>query len=309
MADSPYAGVRWCWWAALLGSLVVGVPPAEAQWRWQDWFRRPRVEPATVRYWAEKVRYDPDAAQRLEAVRRLAEVDPRVHGDVLPALLAALRYDPAPAVRQAAAETLGRFPVLYAQAGLALEQTLEQDQSLAVREAARQGLWNYHLLGYRSSKGVGGFIGQTEEPPLALPATTVLRSGASQTATSQEVRITPARWGLSLPSLFGSSTRLPSPIRACPESSSAIATVNGGNGLETAEPPIARPSSRVAASVVHWHEPPVRPLLREPPRMWLPPPIAASLPPIVPLPEEILAGPPRLESTAEPPLAQPSHRR
>jgi hypothetical protein len=96
----------------------------------------------------------------------------------------------------------GQYPTLFAQAGLALEEALEQDPVPAVQEAARQALWNYHLLGYRSSKGVEGFVGQTQEPPLAPQAvrsySQVISSYSSETpAPLPAVRRVPSLWSSS----------------------------------------------------------------------------------------------------------------
>lgn len=294
-----HAAVRAGLW--ILTALLVWESSASGQWRWQDWFRLPRLEPARVRYWAEKLRSEKDPALRLEALRRLAEADPRVHADVLPALVAVLRYDPSPALRQAAAETLGQFPVLFAQAGLALEETLEQDPVLAVQEAARQALWNYHLLGYRSSKGVGGFVGQTEEPPLAPQPAGLYRSETLPTLASPRRFATP--WSFSLPPLLSPSSRSfwssppPPPDPVSPFWPHAAAR-------GTPEPPLARtPPS--PTWTIHLAEPPIRTVLREPPRFLQPPPIAAALPPIVPLPDQSFLPSSRHFSNPEPPLASP----
>jgi hypothetical protein len=285
----------------ILVPMLIGESTAFAQWRWQDWFRLPRLEPARVRYWAERLRSEKDPALRLEALRRLAEADPRVHADVLPALLATLRSDPSPALRQAAAETLGQYPILFAQAGLALEEALEQDPVLAVQEAARQALWNYHLLGYRSSKGVGGFVGQTQEPPLAPPPAGLYSSEAP--ASLPAVRRFSFPWSSSLPPLLSPSSRsLWSSPSSPSDATTALFSPAGIRG--TAEPPLARtpPSS---SGAIHLVEPPLRTVLREPPRNLQPPPIADALPPIVPLPDQILVSPPPFPSNREPPLASP----
>jgi hypothetical protein len=295
-----HAATRTSLW--ILTAWLAWQASASGQWRWQDWFRLPRLEPARVRYWAEKLRTEKDPALRLEALRRLAEADPRVHADVLPALVAALRYDPSPALRQAAAETLGQFPVLFAQAGLALEEALEQDPVVAVQEAARQALWNYHLLGYRSSKGAGGFVGQTEEPPLAPQPAGLHQSEAMPPLPSTRRIASP--WSSSLPPLLSPSSRLfwSSPL-VTREAASPSSTLVGTGG--TPEPPLAR-TPPPPTWTIHLTEPPLRTVLREPPpRLLQPPPIAAALPPIVPLPDQIFLPPPPNSSSHEPPLASP----
>ncbi|MEJ5276121.1 MAG: HEAT repeat domain-containing protein [Thermogemmata sp.] len=275
---------------------------ASGQWRWQDWFRLPRLEPARVRYWAEKLRSEKDPALRLEALRRLAEADPRVHADVLPALVAALRYDPSPALRQAAAETLGQFPVLFAQAGLALEEALEQDPVVAVQEAARQALWNYHLLGYRSSKGAGGFVGQTEEPPLAPQPAALHQTQALSPLPSTRRLVFP--WASSLPPLLSPSSRSFWSYPLVSSEASSPSSPPAGTG-GTPEPPLARTPPPPTWNI-QLMEPPIRTVLREPPRLLQPPPIAAALPSIVPLPDQIFLPPLPNSSSPEPPLASPT---
>jgi|YNPMSStandDraft_1061717.scaffolds.fasta_scaffold13080_3 hypothetical protein len=292
----------------ILATVPIWDATALGQWRWQDWFRLPRLEPVRVRYWAEKLRTEKDPALRLEALRRLAEADPRVHGDVLPTLLATLRTDPSPALRQAAAETLGQYPTLFAQAGLALEEALEQDPVPAVQEAARQALWNYHLLGYRSSKGVGGFVGQTQEPPLAPQAvrsySQVISSYSSETpAPLPAVRRVPSLWSSSLPPLLA-----PSPLSLGSSPSSVFYTTpdlfSSVGAAATAEPPLARTPPPLT-STVDLTEPPVRTVLREPPRTLQPPPIADALPPIVLSPDQIPGHIPLIRFSSEPPRASP----
>ncbi len=292
-------------WRNLSYSAVIyllAVAELQAQTHWSDWFYRlPLAEPARVRHWVETLRRHPDAAQRLEAVRRLAQSDPRAHPDVIPALVDALRRDPAASVRQLAADTLGRFPVMSSQAGVALEEAMERDPVDAVRAAARQALWEYHLLGYHSPKGVGGFVGQTAEPPLASPA--VRQVGAAAwpapatrpsgpavpVPTASPIAGTMAgesrrRWFSFLPSLLPTGPVLTGPTAAClPQGTPPRPSELAGLAVQTAEPPLAVPRGPRVADV-EWHEPPVAVPLREPVRVVQLPPIAAALPPLVPPP-------------------------
>src|SRR5213078_4587461 len=56
------------------------------------------------------------------------------------------------AVRSEAATSLGKLRPVSQQAGYALEQATANDTSMRVRMAARQALWQYHLVGFRSGK-------------------------------------------------------------------------------------------------------------------------------------------------------------
>ena len=134
--------------------------------------RKAKSDPARVRQLVEIVRSESNARKRAAAVEELADVDPRIHVEVVPTLIAALRNDASDGVRAGAAEALGRFNVVYPLAGMALEEAAEGDPAKSVRGAARQALWEYHLIGYRSAKGADGIAGQTAEPPFARPTST-----------------------------------------------------------------------------------------------------------------------------------------
>jgi hypothetical protein len=123
-----------------------------------------------VRQLVDTLRNETDSARRRSAITELKEADPRTQLDVIPALVAALRHDATAGVRADAAEAIGQFKQVYPVAGLALETAAESDLSPAVRDAAQQALWEYHLSGYRSARWADGITGQTAEPPLARPA-------------------------------------------------------------------------------------------------------------------------------------------
>ena len=133
-----------------------------------DFFKKPKSE-SQVKKLVETMKADADEKKRRAAVVELRDADPRVHTDVIPALIAALQNDFAPAVRQEVAETLASYKLAYPLAGLALEAASELDSSREVRDAALQALWEYHLAGYRSPRGANGIAGQTAEPPIARP--------------------------------------------------------------------------------------------------------------------------------------------
>src|SRR5262245_61807998 len=107
--------------------------------------RKSKVDPARVRQLTEILKSEPDEKKRKAAVAELAETDPRLQLEVIPALTTALRKDPSAAVRSAAADVIGRFNVVFPIAGLALEDAMESDASPTVRNAAKQALWEYHL--------------------------------------------------------------------------------------------------------------------------------------------------------------------
>src|SRR4051794_16853638 len=119
--------------------------------------RKARLDPARVRQLVDIVRADPDEKKRAAAIVELTDADPRVQIEVIPALVAALRKDTSEIVRRASAEVIGRLNIIFPAAGLALEDAAIADPSGAVRGAARQALWEYHLLGYRSAKGGDAF--------------------------------------------------------------------------------------------------------------------------------------------------------
>jgi hypothetical protein len=131
------------------------------------WARGKGKSDSQVRSLVTTLRTDPDEKRRRAAVAELKDADPRAQGDVIPALVATLQRDPAAPVRADAAEVLGGYRTVFPLAGSALEAAAETDPSPAVRDVAKQVLWEYHLLGYRSSRGADGFHGQTAEPPVA----------------------------------------------------------------------------------------------------------------------------------------------
>ena len=262
--------------------------------------RKSKSDPARVRQLIEIVRSETNARKRNSAVEELAEVDPRIHGDVVPALIAALRKDASESVRARAAEAIGGFKVVYPLAGVALEEASETDSSKAVRGAARQSLWEYHLIGYRSSKGADGFAGQTVEPPIARPGrpTEAVIEEPPAEAVAQATDLVPTPTIAPLPPVGP-----PPGPRATPTSpaSTAITAVQPYPNL-TVEPPIARPPVVSIPVPVATAEPPIRPRHYEPVRVISLPRYADALPPIVPDPGP--PGPPLPAPTAEPPVAK-----
>ena len=140
--------------------------------------KKPKTE-AQVKRLIETVKSDPDEKKRRAAIAELYDADPRVNPDVISCLVLTLQKDSSAWVRADAAEAMGQFKIVYPLAGLALEAAAELDASRDVRESAQQALWEYHLAGYRGTRGANGIAGQTVEPPIARP-------------TGQRPRVTPA---------------------------------------------------------------------------------------------------------------------
>lgn len=131
------------------------------------WSRGKGKSDSQVRQLVTTLRTEPDEKRRRAAVADLRDADPRSQADVIPALVATLQRDPAAQVRADAAEALGGYRTVFPLAGAALESAAETDPAPVVRDLAKQALWEYHLLGYRSARGSDGFLGQTPEPPVA----------------------------------------------------------------------------------------------------------------------------------------------
>jgi len=144
--------------------LVALAPRADAN---PFWSKGKGKSDAQVRTLVTTLRTDPDEKRRRSAVAELRDADPRAQADVIPALVATLQRDPAAHVRADAADALGGYRTVFPLAGSALEAAAEADPAPVVRDVAKQALWEYHLLGYRSARGADGFAGQTAEPPVA----------------------------------------------------------------------------------------------------------------------------------------------
>jgi hypothetical protein len=246
--------------------------------------RRPRlIDPARIRQLADTLRSDPDEKRRKAAVNELADADPRVHADVMPSLIAALRKDAA-GVRASAAEAIGRFRTVFPLAGAALETAAESDPSPAVRDAAKQSLWEYHLNGYKSTKET--FLTQTAEPPIAKPARPrpPITSEPSAAPATPVARATPPEPPV-----------LPLPPAAAPPGP-RVALLPGLNGPRsvlsplphpnlTGEPPLARATVHPVPTPKLTSEPPILPRWPEPVVIGHSPSFSLDLPPIVSPPD------------------------
>jgi hypothetical protein len=200
--------MSWC--RALLVPLVLAtaVTPAPAGL----FSRKPKANPAErVPELLIQLKTSPDESVRSAAAEELRQYDPKAFPEIMTGLIDALGRDASPAVRSEAAASLGKLRPISQQAGYALEQAQANDGAMRVRLSARQSLWQYHLVGYRSGK-----------PP---------ENPANANKASATVSAPP-----------GPST----PAAAMPRSPAPRGTPNYAR--ETPEPPLAVPPSAGPAS-------------------------------------------------------------
>jgi HEAT repeats len=148
--------------------------------------RKPKSNPADrVPELLVELKTSQDEAIRTAAAEELRQYDPKSFPEIVNGLMDALAKDASPGVRSEAASSLGRLRPISQQAGYALEQAQNNDSAMRVRLAARQSLWQYHLVGYRGTKSDTpgdvnpqhppaargpGQVRETVEPPLAVPS-------------------------------------------------------------------------------------------------------------------------------------------
>ncbi len=152
--------------AAAAAALVA--PPAPAVDLGFGLFKRkPKGEPAAAKakQLTTTLGTSPDEAARKQAAEELRSLDPRSNPEVFPALIGALQKDPSPAVRVAAADTVGRLKPVYQPAGIVLDGVAQTDPDPKVREAAQAALFQYHLGGYVTPRGPQA--SGSAEPPIA----------------------------------------------------------------------------------------------------------------------------------------------
>jgi hypothetical protein len=198
----------------LVASLLLAAtaPPAPAGF----FSRKPKVNPAErVPELLIHLKTGTDEAQRSAAAEELRQYDPKSYPEIVTGLIDALGRDASPAVRSDAASSLGRLRPISQQAGYALEQAQNNDASVRVRLAARQALWQYHLVGYRGGK-------PAETPTPAAPAQPVVAAPPG-----------PA------------TQRVPAQVNARP------GTRIMGTSRESPEPPLATPPGTVPATPVN----------------------------------------------------------
>jgi hypothetical protein len=255
-----------------------------------------RIDGSRMSQLHQILRFDSDEKKRRAAVVELGRVDPRAHPEAIQSLIAVVQKDTSAQTRIAAIEVLVGFNEVFPTAGLALEQAAESDRSSAVRTAAKQALWEYHLKGYRSAKGIDGFAEQTAEPPVArrarrsVPLTsepplmpvvaTVPRP--APTATLPPVAALPVSSlppGTPYQASYGPRVGLVPDSPASAMKPSRMPPVANA----TAEPPLAK-RTRYVVSIPAIAEPPLHAPQPEPSKAVQPPRLAFELPPLVPPP-------------------------
>jgi hypothetical protein len=203
------------------------------------------------------VKTDKDESKRAAAAEELRQYDPAANPDIVPVLIDVLLNDAKPAVRAEAAETLGKLRPVSQEAGWALEQAEEKDNSWRVRTKARYVLMTYHWAGYHTDpkmKDGPAVPNPKDQPPdkgkVATPA-----PGANPTAPN---KTTPDK-------------TVVAPAPGAPKSPAAP-PIRPATG-ESQAPPLADPNAKAAPSAAQ------RPLPPGP----IQPPAAPKLNP-VPLP-------------------------
>ena len=201
---------------------------------------------------------DTDIERRKAAAEALRTHDPRNNPDLIPALVTVVQKDPSPEVRALAAETIGLYKSLYPVAASALDVAEKTDPDAAVRAAAKNALWQYHLNGFKPSAPLASTTGQSSEPPLATPKpspipTVVAVKPPAPVATATDFR--PITQGMGKPQTF----------------------------QPTAEPPLAKPKGQISAPIPA-AVPDSQPSRVEPPTLSLPTPTIPAVPSGAPVP-------------------------
>lgn len=179
--------------------------------------RKPKANPAEqVPTLIMQLKTDKDEGKRAAAAEELRQFDAKAFPEIMTVLADALIKDASPAVRSEAASSIARLRPINQQAGFALEQASHNDPALRVRMAAKQALWQYHLVGYRSNRPTdqaavnntpaapryGPHIsakfprGESPEPPLAdapqLPPVSLPKKPATQPVAPPRLLTPPA---------------------------------------------------------------------------------------------------------------------
>jgi hypothetical protein len=216
-------------------ALATAAPPAPAGF----FSRKPKVNPAErVPELLIQLKTGTDEGQRSAAAEELRQYDPKSYPEIVTVLIDALGRDSSPAVRSDAASSLGKLRPISQQAGYALEQSQNNDASVRVRLAARQALWQYHLVGYRGGKPADAAgPNMPPDPTISAPPGPATQRPMSQ-ANARPVLRGP-----------GSSRESPEPPLATPPAGAVPAM------------PVGRPTSRAPAQLI-----PVNPWLTPPPQ-------------------------------------------
>jgi len=199
--------------------------------------RKPKTNPAErVPELLLQLKTSPDEAARTAAEEELRQYDPKSYPEIMTGLIDALGRDTSPGVRSEAATSLGKLRPISQQAGYALEQAQNNDASMRVRLMARQALWQYHLIGYRSGKPTespangGGDATAMAPPGPGTPAT--------PTASRQAPRSMPAH---------NYARETPEPPLALPAGATAANDTDGGKTVAT---PASRSRGAVPAQLI-----------------------------------------------------------
>jgi hypothetical protein len=263
------------------------------------------MEPDRILQLVHIIQFDPDESKRKAAVLEMGRADPRLSAEVIQSVTEALLKDPAASVRLAAVEVIGHYNAVFPLSGLALETAVQTDASPAVRKAAKQALWEYHLLGYKSSKSGDEFLPQSIEPPRAKPARQSIPVTAEPPVVSPASSLSTRPAG-PLPTLGA----LPGPrIALAPDSIATFPLLNGTlpHPNLTTEPPRAQAPFKVFIPKIV-EEPSTSHHWPEPTGVGQAPSFARDLPSLVSPPGRIPGLVPLPETTVEPPLANPKRR-
>jgi hypothetical protein len=149
--------------------------------------RKPKANPAErVPELLIQLKTSTDESQRAAAAEELRQYDPKTYPEIIAGLIDALGRDASTAVRTQAAESLGKLRPIAQRVGYALEQAQANDGSMRVRLAARQALWQYHLVGYRSGRPAespangGGDVTVSAPPGPSTPAAAMQRPAGAR---------------------------------------------------------------------------------------------------------------------------------
>lgn len=208
--------------------------------------RKPKPNPADrVPELLIQLKTSQDEGQRTAAADELRQYDPKAYPDIVTGLMDALGRDASPVVRSEAATSLGRLRPISQQAGYALEQAQNNDAVVRVRLAARQALWQYHLVGYRGDKPADAPTGPstakvlaaggpaTPAPPRTIGQTTSrsFPAGAGRESAEPPLAVPPTA-PISLPQSSGPVQLIPvnpglKPAPNAPKSPAQSGNVNG----------------------------------------------------------------------------------
>jgi hypothetical protein len=138
---------------------------------------------------------DSSDSKREKAAKELREFDPNAFPEIVPALIDVLKHDQKAAVRAEAAQTLGKIRPMSQEAGMALEEAVN-DSSWRVRRQARPALRAYRSSGYQGpsiSEETSPLSGQqsTSFAPPGPPAKRGLVSPAPKTGPAYVPNGTP----------------------------------------------------------------------------------------------------------------------